>query len=149
MVKVQNVCLNCYEAITNPTCERCYAKEIELWIKDIFPEKEVAKKIIRKLKSSFPIDSFGEPACILCKKEMTNICMYCYFFKVERLLKSLNLPEEVLESFLQTFNYKLYDSIWVNDFENSNSSYQRDETQYKNSDGLSENLFRTIINSSF
>ena len=106
------VCINCYQGITNPICEKCHTKQLALWLTDHEVDPRIILHIVRRLRKGFSLEGLNEMPCIFCNTELVSTCTYCYFFKVERILRSLNLSEEMIEYFLQIFNYELYNSVF-------------------------------------
>lgn len=115
MVSSQQVCSECYQGVTNPICEKCHTRQLALWLNDYEVDPKLISHIIRRIRQSYSLEEVNEMPCIICDTELVSICTYCYFFKVERVLRSLNLPDEMVEHFLQIFNYKLYNSIFSRD----------------------------------
>jgi hypothetical protein len=108
------VCASCFQGITNPVCEKCYTKQLALWLNDYASDANSTEKIVGKIRLNFSHKS-DETVCINCQKENVSICTYCYFFKIESLLRNSNLPEEIMESFLEVFNYPLYKDFMSDD----------------------------------
>lgn len=112
MVRNQQVCVSCYQGISNPICEKCHTKQLAVWLNDYDANPKIITNIIRRMRKSFSIEKANDALCIICGTELVSICTYCYFFKVDKVLQTLNLPEETIENFLEIFNYKLYNSIF-------------------------------------
>ena len=105
----KELCSNCYQGITNPICEKCKTKELAVWMNDYPINQKIIRYVIGKIRNSYATPHENNEAfCILCCSELLTICTYCYFLKVEKILTELALPEETVEKFLETFNYKLY-----------------------------------------
>ena len=115
MESKREVCVNCYQGITNPICEKCRTKQLAIWLNDAEIDPSTTTKIIRKIRENLSFNYNNESLCILCGSELITICTYCYFFKVDRILRSLNLTDETIEEFLQLFNYRLYHAFFRND----------------------------------
>lgn len=108
------VCSSCFQGVSNPVCEKCYTKQLAFWLKDYAPNNQALNKIVKKIKSDFSYDQ-TDTACINCEQEKVSICTYCYFFKIERILRNSKLPEEIMDSFLEVFNYPLYKDLTTDD----------------------------------
>jgi len=106
------VCANCYQGVTNPVCEKCHTKQLALWLDDHEVDPKLISHIIRRIRKIPALENPEYMPCIICNIEAVSLCTYCYFFKVEKILRSLNLPEEMIDHFLQIFNYKLYNSVF-------------------------------------
>ena len=112
MIRDIQTCLDCSKGITNQICERCYTRQLALWMNDHGVDFEVINYITEEIKAKFPKENLNDSICILCRKKTVSICTCCYFFKIKRILDSLDLPEEMIEHFLQIFNYKLYNAAY-------------------------------------
>ena len=107
MITEQNLCVQCYESITNPICEECHLKEIKHWLEDRKLSGLTKSIIISAIKAAMPKESINENKCILCGNNTLSTCSYCFFLISARVLKELNLSRELVEEFLETFNYTL------------------------------------------
>lgn len=101
-------CNNCYNVITEPICNECYLKELKIWLEKCFLNELLIVSIIARAKQKFKEESINESICILCETENVSICTYCYFSKIHNILVSSNLPRELIDEFLEMFNYSLY-----------------------------------------
>jgi hypothetical protein len=108
----ENVCTHCSEKITNPICEKCYTRQLALWLNDTQMNPAISSKIIKKIRQNLSDETLNDIPCIICNTESVSTCTYCYFFKVENILKNLNLPEEFIEDYKTIFNYKLYKAFY-------------------------------------
>ncbi len=109
MQKDTEICMNCYRALTNPICESCYSNQIAVWLNDYSDVPKAFKNhIVSKIIDSINYNGFSQTTCLLCNEENLSICTYCFFFKVERILKDSNLSEHMTKKFQELFNYKLY-----------------------------------------
>jgi len=89
-------CVICQEAITNPICPACLAKEIKVWLNEVKPEW--TDKIVEPFE-----DRYGT-RCISCGKGM-SICAHCYSKDVYEFL--LEEDHELAKQFLEHFNYDI------------------------------------------
>lgn len=99
-------CLNCREAIYNPLCPFCLARQIEAWLSN-YPS-EIRNKIVRRLKNY--IKEIGSitgatTKCIICKKARVSLCPYCFTAHVLEELKKAKVSNIILREFLQFFNF--------------------------------------------
>ena len=117
MESKSKVCTECYQGISNPICEQCYTKQLTIWLHSQGVDSMITSMISRAIRQRFPDESELETddQCILCLIQTASLCTYCYFFKIERILRSLNLPEPMIDHFLEIFNYKLYSAIYTRD----------------------------------
>ncbi len=107
-MNTQELCTQCYQGITNPVCTKCHTKQLALWLNDNCVNPKIIFYIIRKIKKDFVPNCKNRELCILCNKEILSLCTYCYFFKIENALNSLNFAESSIEKFLEIFNYNLF-----------------------------------------
>lgn len=108
IMEKNEVCEICNRPITNPLCNRCRTKHFVLWLNDYDIEIEKRLFLTKKIREKFFFESSNESECILCKNEIVSTCTYCYFLKVEKLMKELRLPRKMLEDYTLVFNYRLY-----------------------------------------
>jgi hypothetical protein len=104
----QELCINCYQGITNPICGDCYTKQLAQWFNEIEDDSKLKSSIIKKIIAELPHDSSNDMFCIICAEKIVSLCTYCFFFNVEKILRESSLPPEKIEQFLTTFNYNLY-----------------------------------------
>jgi hypothetical protein len=103
------LCVSCYEEITDPICLNCNLKHFDLWLKSTELPKNKKSLIKNKTKSIISKESLNEEKCILCKKNPVEICFSCLFSKIKNTLeKSPHLDGDVLESFDNSFNYSTH-----------------------------------------
>jgi len=113
MIAEQNLCVNCYESITNPVCESCHMREVRMWLEDKNIDAIRKSVILAAIKRAMPDEAMNETTCILCGKNTLSTCSYCFFLITARILKELNLGKELVIDFLETFNYRLGHSEYV------------------------------------
>ena len=106
MITEQNLCVSCYEPITNPVCEACHLREINAWLEDIDLSKAIKSLVIEEIRKNLPEEAMNENKCILCGKNTLSTCSYCFFLVSARVLKKLIVNKEILERFLGTFDYR-------------------------------------------
>jgi hypothetical protein len=110
MKNTSNLCLRCYEPITNPICEQCHFKEINIWLRDKKINSFIRSIILKAIKENLPYEEqsieINESQCILCHKHTLTTCSYCFFMISARTLRELNISEKLLRQFLMTFNYR-------------------------------------------
>lgn len=99
-IKPEKLCMACGEAVTNPICPDCLARELEYWLNDrsrqLLPE-------LRKQTKEFKLMAYGRThTCVLCNTKM-NFCSYCYIEYVYDWLKT-KLPRST-EEFTHNFGY--------------------------------------------
>ncbi len=82
---MENVCIACQEAITNPVCQDCLEKEIEVWLRKREPRLIPSlKKQTKEFKTI--TDYSNNLPCLFCKNNM-NSCAYCYTNFIEEWLR--------------------------------------------------------------
>jgi hypothetical protein len=107
MIAEQNLCVQCYEPITNPVCEACHLKEVAIWLEDTGLDGITKSLVLAGIRHSIPEEAMNETNCILCGENTLSTCSYCFFLATARVLRKLNIREDLMESFLETFNYRL------------------------------------------
>jgi hypothetical protein len=100
-------CEICLESITDPICTRCYLKQVNIWFKDMKINPIIKNFAIEKIKKRLFYETINETECIICKNENVNICFYCFGSITVQILRELNIPNELVESFSSSFNYGL------------------------------------------
>ena len=106
MIAEQNLCVQCYESITNPVCEACHIKQVETWLRDQDLTRGEKARILADITKAMPEEAMNENVCILCGKHTLSTCSYCFFLVSARVLKKAGLSNEALRNFLETFNYR-------------------------------------------
>ena len=101
------VCIHCYHIAVNPICEKCYTKQIYFWLSYQEINPKITSNIIKNIKEKFSSENQCDMLCIICNTELVSTCTFCYFFKVENILRKLNLSEKIIDNFLEIFNYKI------------------------------------------
>ena len=104
----EQLCTNCFQGVTNPICEKCHTKQLALWLNDSGFHHKTIRYIVSRIRKDLESEGTNESLCILCSRDLISLCTFCYFFKVDEVLRELDLPGEMIEEFLETFNYKLY-----------------------------------------
>ncbi|MCF7910564.1 hypothetical protein K9L16_02730 [Candidatus Pacearchaeota archaeon] len=108
MLLRKDYCQKCLEPISDPICEECHIKNILFWMNENNVPKTTKKKILTRINKNFPKNEIiRNSTCILCKKKDINICSYCTYLIVAKILVNENLSAVLIEDFLQTFNYQL------------------------------------------
>ena len=107
MITKHNLCIRCYEPITNPVCTKCHLREIDAWLRDKKINSMMRAVVLKSIKNSVPEEALNENNCILCNKEDLSACSYCFFLISARVLRELNFGQELVTDFLETFNYQL------------------------------------------
>ncbi len=105
-VHEENMCVGCFETISNPVCEKCYTREIESWLGDLNNNLIPKKHVINKIKKEISSESQNKTKCIICGKEGISMCSYCFFLKTAKILKKLNIRHKFIKNFLDVFNYR-------------------------------------------
>ncbi|VVB77637.1 Uncharacterised protein [uncultured archaeon] len=100
-------CTICLERITDPVCIRCYIKQFAIWFEDTNLNPLFLEFTLEKIKDKLLVDTINDTDCIICKKENVNICFYCFGFITVEILKELNISEELIDNFSESFNYDL------------------------------------------
>lgn len=101
------LCPNCNRIVSDPICVKCYLREFVLWLNDQdipLPQRNAMMKMINK--NLMPPMIHGQ-LCILCENHDTSLCSYCFFFNIKIYLERLNIPEEVIDNYMLSFNYEI------------------------------------------
>lgn len=97
------LCAECNEAIFNPLCPKCLAREINSWL---YSYPGLRGRIITKINKLVNNKSFNHGMkCAICKKNSMFLCPYCFTEMVLQELKKEGAPRSVLKEFLQFFNF--------------------------------------------
>ena len=107
MLTEQNLCVQCYEPITNPVCEACHRKEVIVWLADTGLDLKTRTLILSEINKSLPREAMNENRCILCGKNTLSTCSYCFFFISARALKKAGVKKDLIKNFLEIFNYRI------------------------------------------
>jgi hypothetical protein len=104
-----NECIECHEAIYNPLCPFCLAKEVQVWLAS-YPDKKIKDKILQNIRKylmtihKLSIKRGKATKCAVCGKR-ASLCPYCFTNYVYNLLKELDVNRIMLKEFLQFFNF--------------------------------------------
>jgi len=104
------VCNECGNRISDPVCLDCYKQEVAYWLRENINNPDIITFIIRKITLKLPEDSLVKGVCALCYKQAMIACIDCYFSTIERVLQEFNIPDSMIDSFLEIFNYHLYET---------------------------------------
>lgn len=91
MEGVANSCVVCDEAISNPICPDCLAKQMRNWLVEFDP-------LLASEVDGFSIE--GDTTCLFCGQGM-SICAHCYSMDVYEQLavKNAKLAQEFVSHF--------------------------------------------------
>lgn len=106
ITNVQNRCMRCYEPITNPVCVKCQLEEVRFFLTDSEVNPFLIKTILHDVKSYVREEGINTDCCVLCGKENLSFCSYCFFMVAARVIKRHLGKGEILDSFLEVFNYQ-------------------------------------------
>ncbi|MEK6848061.1 MAG: hypothetical protein AABX65_00320 [Nanoarchaeota archaeon] len=113
---IRHLCFECNEAIVNPLCPECLAKEITVWMrKEQIVERNFLTKKIKNLLSH--MDQTDSAECIICKKNNAFLCPYCFTSQVYELLKEMREDKNILGEFLMIFNFDFTHNGYTKDME--------------------------------
>lgn len=82
--------------------------ELGIWLNDQNVSLDKRAKLMRKIRKNLMLDNFSKQRCIICEWNTVSLCTYCFFFNVMYYVKELNFPEQSVESFIEHFNYEIY-----------------------------------------
>jgi hypothetical protein len=100
-------CLICLGPIDNPICVNCYIDYVKAWMEAKNIHLIVKEFVISSLESEFLEEEGNAARCVICDRESVNVCFNCFSYIFSVLLNEINLPDSVVEEFLETFRYNL------------------------------------------
>ena len=104
------LCTDCHESISNPICLNCFLKQINHWLTDNRIKSRTKNALIKEIEKEFFKEIYNNPEneieCALCGREEVSVCSYCFFLKVNRILKKLNIGKKQIDEFMEIFNYR-------------------------------------------
>ena len=98
---MEEKCLICNEAITNPVCPDCLERQVMYWVNEKQPSLVRVLKRVGDSVKTFDVDNTH---CIICKRSM-NICPHCYCLEIYQWLK--DNETDLAGNFLERFNFEL------------------------------------------
>ena len=101
----ENLCINCYNPITDPVCLDCHLRSVWAWLSDKDYPPIARAVVLKSIKRAIKKESESEHLCVLCKKNYYSLCAYYFFLTSARTLRELNFSEKLIEDFLYTFDY--------------------------------------------
>lgn len=106
LLEVQSLCRSCMHIITNPVCSDCYIREVRNWMaaKGVNPLSR--RRILKDIKIQLERYADDGPTCILCGKNDSVVCSYCFFLKAVKSLTQHGIREDLVNDFLEIFNYR-------------------------------------------
>lgn len=131
-----NSCTICGYSISDPICSNCYIKQTLIILNDLKINSIAIDFIKSKLKSKFILETLNDAECILCKKDIVNLCRYCFSAGLIRILKELNFTQNLIENFEFNPLYDNYEEIKEHEIENIHET-------------ISENINRNELISKF
>jgi hypothetical protein len=112
---IDPMCMQCKEAIYNPLCPKCIAREIEVWLKDK-PESvklHVLEEVSTILNASMEMHELSVvefQRCLKCHKKTVSLCPYCFAEAIYKKMKNEKVSREILMEFVQLFNFNFGDT---------------------------------------
>lgn len=104
----KDFCTVCLEPITDPLCKEHYIREMMSWMKDRGIHELRIMCVVKEIRKKIPeLKTVENSKCVLCHKRRISICAYCFFLLATRALKNKKIQPELIEDFLETFNYQL------------------------------------------
>lgn len=103
------VCLECSEPIYNPICPECISKAFKKWVKK-YPkyEQRVIPLLNKYLKSHKNFEDISQ-ICVVCGKDSTYVCPYCFGSLIYELLKEVKVPKKILKEYMIFFHFDFGD----------------------------------------
>jgi hypothetical protein len=101
-----NLCVICYDSISDPVCRSCYIKQLGILLDDLKIRLISAEAVLDKIKRRFPVDTLNDTSCILCRRENVSMCGYCFTIVFRDTLRELGFGEELIEEFGYSTMYK-------------------------------------------
>lgn len=108
-------CLDCGEAIDNPICPECIAKEIEQWLNQYPKVKRKVMPVIERFLKAHKKFTADSQICVHCYRKSAYVCPYCFTDFVYELLKEI-ASEKILEEYKDFFNFDFgcFEGHWRN-----------------------------------
>jgi hypothetical protein len=103
------LCTDCLEAISNPVCLDCFLKQIKNWFIGSKIDAKTRQKLLLEIRQEFNreySDPEQEIVCTLCGRQEVSVCSYCFFLRVNRILKKFSVGKRQMEDFMEVFNYR-------------------------------------------
>jgi hypothetical protein len=101
---------DCFESISDPICLDCFLIQINKWLKNKPINIKTKRILITEIRKEFFKENKHTPeyevTCVSCREKKVSTCPYCLFLKVNNLLRKMNFEKELIEEFLEIFNYK-------------------------------------------
>ena len=106
-IKQEELCIECYKAVTNPICIDCLKRELISWLRDFEFNARARQFVLDNLEVNFSNyeELIFDMECIMCGKHNVALCNSCFTKESYRILKSLRVEKEVISSFLGLFTY--------------------------------------------
>lgn len=92
------ICLEEHSPLKNTLCIDCLSKYLEKWMEG---KSENIKKIVRKELSNNSIDKIEGEECLICNKNKTLFCPYCFIDIIHEKIKDID--KENCNSILELF----------------------------------------------
>jgi hypothetical protein len=70
MVSEQNLCVQCYDSITNPVCEECHMNHVAKWLEESPLSNKARTGLMNEIQASLPKEAMNENICILCGRSI-------------------------------------------------------------------------------
>lgn len=114
----ENTCILCSEAVYNPLCHDCLAKQVKAWLSS-YPD--IKKRMLPKI-SSFVKEVndliIDLTICVACRQNKAALCPYCFSDRIFRMLKKEKIAPSVIGDFLSTFNFDFDHTGYIKEAEN-------------------------------
>jgi len=110
----QYLCMECLQVVTNPICYSCFSKHISSWLEYEGAQSYIQARVFREINKIIRKESLNKDQCILCNNNFINMCSFCFYSKVERIMEKLDIPSQVIGDFEDLFidkSYKIQDEI--------------------------------------
>ncbi len=105
-------CSNCYRILAEPTCMKCFIREVATWVDEQKLHESTKDKMYNSLISFFTDSKQldAESCCVICTKEVyTTLCMHCMMKEVAQRFKGIIRSSVSLEQFDEIFNREVYE----------------------------------------
>jgi len=112
---VYGICMECHEVIYNPICPSCLSTEIRKWLEDT--NFRMKKPVVSEMQSILNRGRCFGSSCVICRKQSTFLCPYCFTELVYKKLKQLKIAKKILLDFLKIFNFDFEHTGYYHDLE--------------------------------
>ena len=111
----KNLCVSCFEPITNPICEWCYMKQISRWLDHKGLKEKEKEKEFPFWKKPYHLKRRLKTNVFCATTKMSKFVRTVFLWKSEKLWKKLNCRRNWFNLFLQilTIRSEKKRNLWL------------------------------------